>query len=273
MKKRILFDKLFDYFCLALSLLAIVPLFFILFGVIQKGIGRINLEFFLENQPSPSNKGGGVANAIVGSFLLVSIATLIAVPFSVLAGLYLSENRKKKLATFIYSTFNILQSVPAIVIGIVAYAWIVAPLGKFSLISGSVALAIMMFPYVTITTTEIFSLIPNTIKEAAYALGAPYYKLFFRVLLPSSLKGILTGILLALLRISGESAPLLFTAFGNPFLSWDLSEPSSSLPLVIFQYAISPYKNWQDVAWAASLILIISIILLNLMTRYLLKSK
>ncbi len=269
MNKRIIFNQFFKYFCLFLSIVALVPIFLIILGVLQNGIGRINLTFFLETQPSPSNQGGGILNALLGTIYIVGLATILVVPISILAGFYLSENKKGKLTSTLYSSFNILQSIPAIVIGIVAYAWVVRPMGNFSLFSGAIALAIMMFPYIAITATEIFSLVPNTVKEAGYALGSSYYKLFFKVLLPNSIKGILTGILLSISRVAGESAPLLFTSFGNPFVNLSLDQPTAALPLIIFQYAISPYKNWQDVAWAASLILIISIIFLNIMSRYL----
>ncbi len=273
LNKRLIFNQFFNYFCLALSVFALLPLFLIIFGVLQNGIGRINLSFFLENQPSPSNSGGGILNALLGTFYIVSLATIISTPLSILAGFYLSENRKKRFTELLYSMFNILQSIPAIVIGIVVYAWVVRPMGNFSLLSGSAALAVMMFPYISIAATEMFSLVPNNLKEAGYALGAPRYRLFFKLLLPTSLKGILTGILLSISRVAGESAPLLFTAFGNPYVNFNLNEPTSSLPVLIFQYAISPYKNWQDVAWGASLVLIISIIFLNIMSRYLLKVK
>ena len=188
-------------------------------------------------------------------------------PVGVAAGVYFSEHAGSKLSYWGELSVEILQAVPSIVVGILAYEWVVKPMHSFSAFSGGVALAIMMLPVIARTTQETLKLIPYSLKEAALALGVPYWKTLLKVVLPSALSGILTGILLGIARIAGETAPLLFTAFGNPFMNWDVTRPTESLPLLIFNYATSPYPQWHTIAWGASLVLVILVLGLNLITR------
>ncbi|HMH22946.1 MAG TPA: phosphate ABC transporter permease PstA, partial [Puia sp.] len=223
---------------------------------------------FLVNIPKPVGEaGGGIANALLGSIIIIAVASIIAVPIGILAGIYLSENRKSRLAYWCRLCVDILQGVPSIVIGIVAYFWLVKPLGGFSALSGSVALAIMMLPIVVRSTEETLKLLPDTLKEAAFALGMPFHRVIFKVIVPVGISGILSGVMLSIARITGETAPLLFTAFGNPYLSANLTKPMQSLPLLIFNYATSPYNDWHDLAWGASLILLLWVLFLNIFTK------
>jgi phosphate transport system permease protein len=262
----------------------VIPLLFILFFILKAGITRINWHF-LVNLPKPVGEtGGGIANALVGSILIIAVATVIAVPVGILAGIYLAENRKSRLAYWCRLSVDILQGVPSIVIGIVAYFWLVKPyripmhifnwhfvlikpLSGFSAFSGSVALAIMMLPIVIRSTEETLKLLPSSLQEAAFALGMPFHRVIFKVIVPVGVGGILSGVMLSIARITGETAPLLFTAFGNPYLSVNIAKPMHSLPLLIFNYATSPYNDWHDLAWGASLILLLWVLFLNIFTK------
>jgi phosphate transport system permease protein len=245
----------------------VIPLLFILFFIVRQGITKINWHF-LVNVPKPVGElGGGIANALVGSILIIFFASLIAIPIGILAGIYLSENGKSRLAYWSRLCVDILQGVPSIVIGIVAYFWIVKPLGGFSALSGSIALAIMMLPIVVRSTEETLKLLPSSLKEAAFALGIPFHRVIFKVIVPVGIGGILSGVMLSVARITGETAPLLFTAFGNPYLSFNVTKPMQSLPLLIFNYATSPYDDWKDLAWGASLVLLMWVLLLNIFTK------
>src|ERR1700689_1915141 len=244
-----------------------VPLLFILGFIIKAGITKINWHF-LVNIPKPvGESGGGIANAIVGTILIIFFATLIAVPIGILTGIYLSENRKSRLAYWCRLCVDILQGVPSIVIGIIAYFWLVKPLGGFSALSGSVALAIMMLPIVIRSTEETLKLLPSSLQEAAFALGMPFHRVIFKVVVPVGIGGILSGVMLSIARLTGETAPLLFTAFGNPYISANITKPMQSLPLLIFNYATSPYNDCHDLAWGASLILLMWVLLLNIFTK------
>jgi phosphate transport system permease protein len=250
-----------------LAFACVIPLIYILGFIIKAGITKINWHF-LVNVPKPvGESGGGIANALLGSIIIIGVASLIAVPIGILTGIYLSENRKSKLAYWSRLSVDILQGVPSIVIGIVAYFWLVKPLGGFSALSGSVALAIMMLPIVVRSTEETLKLLPDSLKEAAYALGMPFHRVIFKVIVPCGISGILSGVMLSIARITGETAPLLFTAFGNPYLSTNVTKPMQSLPLLIFNYATSPYNDWHDLAWGASLILLAWVLLLNIFTK------
>jgi phosphate transport system permease protein len=245
----------------------VIPLLFILFFILRQGITKINWHF-LVNVPKPVGEtGGGIANALVGSILIIFFSSLIAIPIGIMAGIYLSENRKSRLAYWTRLCTDILQGVPSIVIGIVAYFWIVKPLGGFSALSGSIALAIMMLPIVVRSTEETLKLLPSSLQEAAFALGIPFHRVIFKVVVPVGISGILSGVMLSIARITGETAPLLFTAFGNPYLSFNVTKPMQSLPLLIFNYATSPYDDWKDLAWGASLILLLWVLLLNIFTK------
>jgi phosphate transport system permease protein len=245
----------------------VIPLLFILFFILKQGISKISWHF-LVNVPKPVGEaGGGIVNALVGSILIIFFAAVIAVPFGILAGIYLSENRRSRLAYWSRLCVDILQGVPSIVIGIVAYFWIVKPLGGFSALSGSIALAIMMLPIVIRSTEETLKLLPSSLQEAAFALGMPFHRVIFKVVVPVGISGILSGVMLSIARITGETAPLLFTAFGNPYLSFNVTKPMQSLPLLIFNYATSPYDDWKDLAWGASLVLLLWVLLLNIFTK------
>ncbi|KAA9039465.1 phosphate ABC transporter permease PstA [Ginsengibacter hankyongi] len=266
-KYRLGKSKFFKAIVILLSTLCTVPLFLILFYILREGITRINWHF-LVNLPKPVGEaGGGIANALVGSLLIVFFAALMAIPVGVMGGIYLSENKKSRLANLTRLAVDVLQGTPSIVVGIVIYFWIVKPLSTFSALSGSVALAIMMLPIVVRSTEETLKLLPASLKEAGLALGLPYQRVILRIVLPCGFSGVISGIILAVARIAGETAPLLFTAFGNPFFSTNIFKPMQSLPLLIFNYATSPYDEWHDLAWGAALILLLWVLLLNIITK------
>jgi phosphate transport system permease protein len=257
----------FQLLTITLAFACVIPLIAILIFIIKAGITKINWHF-LVNVPKPVGEtGGGIANALLGSVIIIAVAAVIAIPIGIMAGIYLSENRKSKLAYWCRLSVDILQGVPSIVIGIIAYFWLVKPLGGFSALSGSVALAIMMLPIVVRSTEETLKLLPDSLKEAAFALGMPFHRVIFKVIVPCGISGILSGVMLSIARITGETAPLLFTAFGNPYLSTNITKPMQSLPLLIFNYATSPYNDWHDLAWGASLILLMWVLLLNIFTK------
>lgn len=257
----------FQVLIYTLAFACVIPLLFILGYIIRAGITKINWRF-LVNVPKPvGESGGGIANALVGSTLIIAAAAIIAVPIGIMAGIYLSENRKGRLAYWCRLCTDILQGVPSIVIGIVAYFWLVKPLRGFSALSGSVALAIMMLPIIVRSTEETLKLLPDSLKEAGLALGMPFHRVIFKVIVPVGIGGILSGVMLSIARITGETAPLLFTAFGNPYLSVNLVKPMQSLPLLIFNYATSPYTEWLNLAWGASLILLLWVLFLNIFTK------
>jgi phosphate transport system permease protein len=250
-----------------LAFSCVVPLIFILFYILKAGITKINWHFLTDIPKPVGEVGGGIANALVGSMIIIAVASVIAIPIGILCGIYLSENKKSRLAYWSRLCVDILQGVPSIVIGIVAYFWLVKPLGGFSALSGSVALAIMMLPIIVRSTEETLLLLPDSLREAAYALGMPFHRVILKVIIPCGISGILSGVMLSVARIAGETAPLLFTAFGNPYLSGNITKPMQSLPLLIFNYATSPYNDWHDLAWGASCILLIWVLLLNIFTK------
>src|SRR5664279_704345 len=249
------------------AFLITIPLLAIIIYIFREGITRINWTF-LTHIPKPVGEtGGGIANALIGSILIVLAASIIAIPLGIMCGIYLSENRTSRLSYWSRLSVDVLQGVPSIVIGIVVYFWIVKPIGTFSAFSGSVALAIMMLPILIRSTEETLKMIPFSLKEAGLALGLPYHKVILKVIVPCGISGILSGIMLSVARIAGETAPLLFTAFGNPYLNTNLTKPMQSLPLMIFNYATSPYDEWHDMAWGAALILLFTVLLLNIITK------
>ena len=264
---RILKDRAFKFAIYLLSLLSLTPLFLIMFYTFRKGLKAINLQF-LTHLPKPVGvEGGGISNAIVGTFLLVTIASAISIPLGVWAGIYLSENKRSWISEFLRITVDILQAIPSIVIGIIAYLWVVKPMGRFSALSGGIALAIMMLPIVVRNTEEVLRLIPPYLKEASLALGVPYHRTIIKVIIPAGIPGIVSGILLGISRIAGETAPLLFTAFGNQFMNWNIMKPVNALPLLIFNYAMSPYDEWKRLAWGASVVLILLVLAGNIISR------
>jgi len=264
---RIARDKIFISTVVLLCAISIVPLLLILYYIAINGISAINWEF-LFNLPAPvGEEGGGVSNAIIGTLMLVVIASIMAVPIGILTGIYLSENKDSRFAGMIRSTVEVIMGVPSIILGIIAYAWVVLPMRQFSALAGGVALAIMMLPVIIRSTEETLNLIPNELKEASLALGVPYYRSMIKVILPVGLSGIITGILLGVARIAGETAPLLFTAFGNQFMNLNIFKPVNSLPLMIYYYATSPYEQWHVDAWGASFLLAIFVLGLNFITK------
>ncbi len=249
-------------------------LMWILYATVDKGIGGIHLATFTEMTPAPQATDGGLANAIYGSLLMVGLATLIGTPIGVLAGVYLAEyGQKTWLGSTVRFVNDILLSAPSIIIGLFVYALLVLPMRGFSGWAGTMALALIVIPVVLRTTENMLSLIPNALREAAYALGTPKWKVILSVTLKSARSGVLTGVLLALARVSGETAPLLFTALNNQFWSSDLSKPMANLPSVIFKFAMSPYENWQQLAWAAVFLITLGVLALNIAARVLFKNK
>jgi phosphate transport system permease protein len=260
-------SMIFKGIIMFLAFIITLPLLIILLYIIKQGAGQVNWHF-LTHVPAPVGEtGGGIVNALVGSFLMVLMAAVVAIPVGILTGIYLSENPGTKLAYYSGLCVDILQGVPSIVVGIVVYFWIVKPLGTFSAISGSVALAIMMLPIVIRSTEQTLRLLPESLKEAALSLGVPYHRVILKVIIPCGFSGILSGIMLSIARIIGETAPLLFTAFGNPYLSTAVTKPMESLPHLIYNYAISPYDDWHNLAWGASFILLVFVLVLNIFTK------
>lgn len=267
---RIIKDRIFEGIIFLFFILCLVPPFFILFFICKNGISSISLSFLFNLPKPPGEIDGGISNAIVGSSILILIASTFSISLGIPCGIYLSFV-KGKTGEITRLCIDVLQGTPSIVIGIIAYLWIVIPLKGFSALSGGVALGIIMLPIVIKSTEETLKLIPDTLKEASLALGVPYYKTIIKVVLKAGASGILTGILLGIARIAGETAPLLLTAFGSSFMSLSLLEPINSLPLLIFNYATSPYENWISCAWGASFILISFVFLLNIIVKLIIK--
>ncbi len=247
-------------------------LVYILADVLIHGVSALHINLFI-NDPAPAGvEGGGLRNAFVGQLLITLVATLIGVPIGVLGGTFLAEYaRGKKLARLISILADIMVSVPSIVVGAFVYAILVRPMHHFSGWAGAVALAIIMIPVVLRTTEDMLSLVPWTLREAAFALGAPYYKVIIQVVYRGAATGILTGVLLSIARVAGETAPLLFTSFNNNFFSSNMNGPLSSLTVTVFQYAMGPYKSWHAQAWAASLVITIFVLALTILGRLALK--
>ena len=246
---------------------ALVPLFFVFAYVLQKGFSSLNWDFFTKMPKPVGEQGGGMANAMLGTLYLIAIASVIAVPVGVIAGVYLSEYGKRPFASLVRFTADVLNGVPSIVIGIFAYGLAVLPVKHFSALAGGLALAFMMVPIITRTTEELLKLVPGTLREGSLALGATRARAAFSVMVPAALPGIMTGILVALARIAGETAPLLFTAFNNRFFSARLDQPISSLPVQVYTYAVSPYDDWHRQAWAGALVLVGFVFLFSVLAR------
>jgi phosphate transport system permease protein len=266
-QRRLLVNGLFRFAICGLAAAALVPLFLILADVFRKGSGVLSWDFLTSLPKATGESGGGIANAIVGTLMLIGIASLLAVPLGIAAGVYLSEVRKSRLAYFTRLAVDILQGMPSVVIGIIAYLWLVRSMGRFTALSGGMALALMMLPLVVRGTEEVLKLVPAHLKEASLALGVPHYRTVLRVIIPCGLPGIISAVLLGVSRIAGETAPLLFTAFGNRFLEFSPLKPVGSLPLTIFTYAMSPYEDLQAQAWGASVVLILLVLVTNIIAR------
>ncbi|WP_295641921.1 phosphate ABC transporter permease PstA [uncultured Methylibium sp.] len=249
-------------------------LIWILIETVRLGLGGISLSLFTEMTPPPQSETGGLANAIFGSMVMVSLATAIGTPIGVLAGVYLAEYGQKGWLGSVTRFINdILLSAPSIVIGLFIYSVWVARFKSFSGLAGVLALSLIVIPVVIRTTENMLSLIPNSLREAAYALGTPKWKVIMTVTLKAARAGVLTGVLLALARIAGETAPLLFTALSNQFWTSNLGEPMASLPVTIFKFALSPYENWQKLAWAGVFLITIGVLVLNILARVLFRNK
>lgn len=266
-KYRVAKSKIAQGVIVFFAFLITVPLILIILYIFEKGITKINWDFISKIPKPVGEEGGGIVNALIGSILIVLAASIIAIPIGIMGGIYLSENKSTRLSYWSRLSVDVLQGVPSIVVGIVVYFWVVKPIGTFSAISGSVALAIMMLPILIRSTEETLKLIPDSLKEAGLALGLPYHRVILKVIVPCGVSGILSGIMLSIARIAGETAPLLFTAFGNPFLNTNLGRPMQSLPLMIFNYATSPYDEWHEMAWGAALILLFTVLFLNISTK------
>jgi phosphate transport system permease protein len=249
-------------------------LIWILVETVRLGVGGLALSLFTQMTPPPQAETGGLANAIFGSVVMVSLATLLGTPIGVLAGIYLAEyGRRSWLASTTRFINDILLSAPSIVIGLFIYSAVVARIGSFSGFAGILALALIVIPVVIRTTENMLTLIPNALREAAYALGTPKWRVVMTVTLKSARAGVMTGILLAFARIAGETAPLLFTALSNQFWTSDLSQPMASLPVTIFKFAMSPYENWQKLAWAGVFLITIGVLVLNILARTFFRNK
>ncbi len=270
--------KTINAVALALSLSAMAFglfwLIWILIETVRLGIGGLTLSLFTEMTPPPQAEIGGLANAIFGSLMMVSLATAIGTPVGIMAGVYLAEYGQKTWLGGVTRFINdILLSAPSIVIGLFIYTVVVAPMKGFSGFAGILALTLIVIPVVIRTTENMLSLIPNALREAAYALGAPKWKVIFSITLKAARAGVLTGVLLALARIAGETAPLLFTALSNQFWTSSLGEPMASLPVTIFKFAMSPYENWQKLAWAGVFLITLGVLALNIIARVLFRNK
>ncbi len=251
----------------------VLPLILILIFLVYQGASAVNLAFFIHLPKPVGEPGGGMANAIVGTLILVGLASCLGLPIGILGGVYLAESRDRQLPGAIRFLADVLNGVPSIVIGIFAYTVVVLPMRRFSALAGGFALAVIMLPIVLRTTEELLRLVPASLREAGLALGIPQWKVILRVVLPTARSGIITGVMVALARIAGETAPLLFTAFGNHYWQSGLDQPIAALPLQIFVYAIAPYDDWHRQAWAGALVLISLIFLTSLVARTVTKGR
>lgn len=255
------------------ALVVVVPLCLVFYHVLKSGLGSINWAFFTKLPKPVGENGGGMANAIVGTFELLGLAAAIGVPIGVLGGVYLSEYGLGRVNWLIRFGADVLNGVPSIIWGMVVYALVVVPMRRFSALAGGIVLGMMMIPLIMRTTEEVLRLVPNGYREAALALGIPRWRAILTIIVRTALKGIVTGVLLALARVAGETAPLLFTAFGNRFWNNHLSDPIAALPLQIFNYAISPYEDWHRQAWAGALVLLMFVAIVNVGVRVLTRDR
>lgn len=252
----------------------LVFLMWILWTLFSKGFSALGWHFFTQDTPAPGSEGGGLRNAIVGSVLIVLTTTLVSTPIGILAGIYLAEfGSRSKFASATRFVTDIMLSAPSIVIGLFVYALMVATLGGFSGWAGSVALALIAIPVVVRTTENMLKLVPTSLREAAFAVGAPHWQVSLKVTLRAVKAGVVTGVLLAIARVSGETAPLLFTALNNQFFSTDMSQPMGNLPVVIFQFGMSPYDNWIELAWGGALLIALLVLGINVLARVYFRQK
>lgn len=275
LRYRTIKNKVFFYTTCFLASLTVIPLFAIIWELIKKGYKQINWNFFTESAPSTLDamlaKGtgdiipGGIANGIIGTLLMVVLAAIIAIPIGIMVGIHLSEHPKTKFSNITRFLTDLIQGSPSIVIGIIAYAWVVKPLGSYSALAGSVALSIMMLPLIVRSTEETLKMLPGSLKEAGLALGTSYTSVILKVLLPAAFGGLFTGILLAISRVMGETAPLMLTALGSTAINWDVLKPTSAVPLLIWEFYNDP--NLIDMIWSSSLFLLMLILTLNIIAK------
>ncbi|HNW52560.1 MAG TPA: phosphate ABC transporter permease PstA [Prolixibacteraceae bacterium] len=269
-------DKFFLGMVIAFSFLTISPIILIIFKLVSKGVKQLNFDFITQTTPDTFTAmtavangeiiPGGIINGITGTLLMVVLASVIAIPVGITSGVYLYENKGKRIANFVRDISDILQGVPSIVLGLISYIWIVKHVTMgFSALAGSVALSIMMLPMIVRSTEETLKMIPNTIKEAALALGVPYWRVILQVLIPTGFSGLMTGILLAISRVIGETAPLMLTALGSSSINWDVTEPTSAIPLLIWEFYNNP--NMVDLIWSSSLLLMIIVLIFNIISK------
>ena len=263
---------------LALSMaamaLGLVVLLWILFVLLSKGLAAVDWNMFTRDTPAPGSEGGGLRNAIVGSLMMLGLTVLVSTPVGILAGIYLAEyGDESKTAELTRFVTDIMLSAPSIVLGLFVYAIVVAPMGHFSGFAGSLALSLIAIPVVVRTTENMLRLVPGSLREAAAALGAPRWKVSLMITLRAAKSGVITGLLLAIARVSGETAPLLFTALNNQFWNGDLSKPMASLPVTIFKFAMSPYDNWIRLAWGGALLITLAVLILNIVARVFFRNK
>jgi phosphate transport system permease protein len=267
-RRRKVVSSLFVAFCAGSVLLALVPLAFVLFFVVSQGIQSLNVAFFT-HMPAPVGElGGGMANSIVGTLILVGLGALFAVPIGILSGVYMSEYAGTRFASLVRFAADTLNGVPSIVIGVFVYGIAVLPFKQFSALAGGLALGVMMIPILARTTEELLLLVPGTMREGALALGATHARAVFTVVVPSAAQGIITGIVLAIARVAGETAPLLFTSLNNGFFTTKLTRPISSLTVQVYSYASSPYQDWHRQAWAGALVLVTIVLTCSLLARF-----
>ncbi len=279
LRYRTIKNKVFFYTTCFLASLTVIPLFAIIWELIKKGYKQINWNFFTESAPSTLDamlaRGtgdiipGGIANGITGTLLMVVLAAIIAIPIGIMVGIHLSEHPKTKFSNITRFLTDLIQGSPSIVIGIIAYAWVVKPLGSYSALAGSVALSIMMLPLIVRSTEETLKMLPGSLKEAGLALGASYTSVILKVLLPAAFGGLFTGILLAISRVMGETAPLMLTALGSTAINWDVLKPTSAIPLLIWEFYNDP--NLIDMIWSSSLFLLMLILILNIIAKQIAK--
>ncbi|MDB5774289.1 MAG: pstA [Herbaspirillum sp.] len=273
-RRRLLYHRLGMLFSFAAMALGLIMLMWILLTLVIKGFGALNLGLLTQNTPSPGGEGGGLLNAITGSVLMVGISTLISTPIGILAGIYLAEyGEESKLAQTTRFVTDIMLSAPSIVIGLFVYAIYVANIGHFSGWAGTFAISLIAIPVIVRTTDNMLKLVPSSLREAAFSLGTPRWKVAMMIRLRAVKAGVVTGVLLAVARISGETAPLLFTALNNQFFSTNMNRPIANLPVVINQFAMSPYNNWVSLAWGGALLITFSVLLLNILSRTLFSQK
>ena len=268
--RRILTNRvgiLLSMFAMAFGLAALL---WILWTLLSNGLSALNWAFFTQETPAPGSEGGGLSNAIVGSLLMLGVTTFVSTPIGILAGIFLAEyGDRSRFAQITRFITDIMLSAPSIVIGLFVYALAVATLGGFSGWAGSIALSLIAIPVVVRTTENMLKLVPTALREAAFSLGAPRWKVSLAVTLRAVKSGVVTGVLLAIARVTGETAPLLFTALNNQFMNLDMSQPMGNLPVVIYQFAMSPYENWQQLAWGGALLIALMVLAINIGTRIL----